>query len=147
MQYDLKLRFPFDGRYHVTFPFGARPQDPALRDKYHLWGLKGHNGVDFALPEGTSVYAVNSGKVVFTGENGDFGLTVVLSHRWGQSLYAHLSKIDVEKGDKVKKHTKLGVSGSTGQVTGPHLHFQIEPKKSDGSNGYLGSIDPMPYFL
>ncbi|MBI5449384.1 M23 family metallopeptidase [Candidatus Gottesmanbacteria bacterium] len=64
----------------------------------------------------------------------------------GQSLYAHLREVRTSVGDRVRAGTVIGLSGSSGMVTGPHLHFAIIPNKADLNNGYLGFIDPSPYF-
>lgn len=74
------------------------------------------------------------------------GISITLEHRWGKSLYAHLSEVKVKVGDKVKRGKVIGLSGSTGFSTGPHLHFGIKLKDADINNGYLGYSDPNPYF-
>jgi murein DD-endopeptidase MepM/ murein hydrolase activator NlpD len=87
-----------------------------------------HGGVDLRAPVGTSVKAVNSGVVLMAAK--DFSLEgnmVILDHGSGiLSLYLHLSKIDVAQGMAVKKGDTIGLSGATGRVSGPHLHFMIK---------------------
>ncbi|HLN20052.1 MAG TPA: M23 family metallopeptidase [Bacteroidales bacterium] len=89
-----------------------------------------HNGQDFEVPYGTEVYATGDGTVVESGwSNGGFGNYVVIDHDYGlQSLYAHLSQIKVPKGMNVKRGDLIGISGSSGLSSGPHLHYQIEEK-------------------
>lgn len=87
-----------------------------------------HNGQDFEVPYGTEVYATGDGVVVEAGRNnGGFGNLVVIDHDYGlSSLYGHLSQIRVVKGQNVKRGDLIGISGSTGASTGPHLHYEVE---------------------
>jgi murein DD-endopeptidase MepM/ murein hydrolase activator NlpD len=86
-----------------------------------------HNGQDFEVPEGTDVYATGDGSVTESGWIGGFGNCVVIDHGYGlQTVYGHLSSIRVPKGMNVKRGDLIGISGSTGQSTGPHLHYQVE---------------------
>lgn len=141
----LRLLQPFVGSFPVTFPFGAVPSDPQLLQKYSEWGLRGHNGIDFGLPVGIPVVACGMGEVGYQGNRGDWGDLIIVKHFWGESWYAHLLEVLVNMGDKVNKGDKLGLSGATGNVTGPHLHFGIKPTDPDIHNGYLGFVDPSPY--
>ena len=86
-----------------------------------------HHGQDFSAPYGTEVFATGSGKVIEAGWKGGFGNCVVIDHGYGyRSTYGHLSKIDVSVGLNVKRGDKLGLTGSTGTSSGPHLHYQID---------------------
>ena len=87
-----------------------------------------HNGQDFEVPYGTEVYATGDGTVVESGYNsGGFGNCIVIDHGYGfQTVYGHLSDIRVPKGINVKRGDLIGISGSSGQSTGPHLHYQVE---------------------
>jgi len=87
-----------------------------------------HYGQDFKVPYGTEVYSTGDGKVIESGWNsGGFGNFVVIDHGYGlQSTYGHLSEIKVSKGMNVKRGDLIGLSGSTGTSSGPHLHYQIE---------------------
>ncbi len=116
---DTSMRAPLDN-IRVTSGFGFR-DSPV----YKRW--KSHNGIDFAAAEGTPVYACKSGKVSFVAKmDAVFGNYVVLSHESGlSSVYAHLSRIDVKKGEVVRVGEQIGLSGKTGAVTGPHLHFEV----------------------
>ncbi len=140
------VRFPFTGSFPVTFPFGASPIDSDMQKKFDEWGVKGHNGVDFGLPEGTEVLAVDNGTITQFGENGDFGISVTVKHEWGTSLYAHMRDTTVTLYQNIKEGEVIGHSGQTGYVTSPHLHFGIKPTDPDTSNGYLGFVDPTPNF-
>jgi murein DD-endopeptidase MepM/ murein hydrolase activator NlpD len=83
-----------------------------------------HGGVDIAGKKGTQVLGANSGKVLLAEDFYLLGKTVVVDHGWGVStIYGHLDRIDVGKGQMVKKGQVLGTVGATGRATGPHLHF------------------------
>lgn len=85
-----------------------------------------HPGVDFGTPIGTPVYATAAGTVSFADPQGGYGDMVEVGHAFGFSTrYAHLSRIDVVKGQTVDRNSVLGLSGSSGRSTGPHLHFEI----------------------
>ncbi|MEX1029020.1 MAG: M23 family metallopeptidase [Paenibacillaceae bacterium] len=89
------------------------------------WGTV-HRGIDMASSNRT-IMASDTGKVIFAGVNGTYGNCVILDHKNGyQTLYGHLSKISVKKGDVLEKGEKVGVMGSTGHSTGVHLHFEIQ---------------------
>ncbi|MBN2285902.1 MAG: M23 family metallopeptidase [Tissierellales bacterium] len=95
-----------------------------------------HNGVDIANASGTSIFAAGSGKIIDTGYNYSYGKYVLINHGYGyKTLYAHLSKISVKINQVVCKGDLIATMGSTGQSTGPHLHFEII---KDGS-----PIDPV----
>ncbi len=87
-----------------------------------------HNGQDFDVPYGTDVYATGNGSVVESGYNsGGFGNCIVIDHGYGfRTVYGHLSDIKVVRGQNVKRGDIIGISGSTGLSSGPHLHYQIE---------------------
>ena len=98
-----------------------------------------HTGIDIACPIGTSVKAADSGVVVRVqyGRTG-YGYNVIISHGGGkQTLYGHLSRIDVEAGETVEKGEQIGLEGSTGRSTGPHLHFEV---RINGS-----TVNPLSY--
>ncbi len=105
------------------------------------WSLGYHTGVDFPVATGTSVKAVTSGEVVSAGWSGSFGYEVIIQHPDGKySQYAHLSAISVSEGQPVSGGQRIGRSGSTGNSTGPHLHFEIRTDEAFGSD-----IDPLAY--
>jgi murein DD-endopeptidase MepM/ murein hydrolase activator NlpD len=105
----------------VTSPYGMR-YHPVL----HVWRL--HNGVDFAAPLGTPVYAARTGVVSFVGPQGGGGNVITIDHGGGiKTSYLHLSSFtDTRVGEKVSAGQRIALSGSTGYSTGPHLHFIVE---------------------
>jgi len=101
------------------------PIDGALYITQYYWKL--HRAIDIGVPKGTPVYAADSGFVVYAGWNDQgYGKLVVIDHRNGfMTYYAHLSVVKVKVGMSVYKGQIIGLSGSTGRSTGPHLHFEI----------------------
>ncbi|MGX1365800.1 LysM repeat protein [Streptomyces canus] len=121
------------------------PVNASLGTPYHkagsAWSKGYHTGVDFAVPTGTSVKAVAAGRVVTSGWGGSFGYQVVIRHPDGRyTQYAHLSAISVKSGQSVGPGQRIGRSGSTGNSTGPHLHFEVRTGPGFGSD-----IDPVAY--
>lgn len=107
------------GNNVVTCEYGYR--NHPVTGKYKL-----HTGVDLRASTGTKVYAANKGSVTTSGYSSAWGNYIILSHGGGvTTLYAHLSKRSVSKGDTVKQGDIIGYSGNTGYSTGPHLHFEI----------------------
>jgi murein DD-endopeptidase MepM/ murein hydrolase activator NlpD len=105
------------------------------------WSKGYHTGVDFPVPTGTSVKSVASGSVVSAGWGGSFGYQVVIRHDDGRySQYAHLSAISVRDGQTVSAGQRIGRSGSTGNSSGPHLHFEVRTGPGFGSD-----VDPIAY--
>ncbi|MFF3014642.1 peptidoglycan DD-metalloendopeptidase family protein [Streptomyces sp. NPDC057939] len=106
-----------------------------------MWSSGYHTGVDFMASTGTTVKAVGAGTVVSAGWGGSYGNEVVIKHADGKySQYAHLSSLSVSAGQSVTGGQRVGLSGATGNVTGPHLHFEIRTGPSYGSD-----IDPLAY--
>ncbi|MGW0393304.1 LysM peptidoglycan-binding domain-containing M23 family metallopeptidase [Streptomyces sp. NPDC003042] len=106
-----------------------------------MWSSGYHTGVDFMASSGTTVKAVGAGTVVSAGWGGSYGNEVIVKHADGKySQYAHLSSLAVSVGQSVTGGQSLGLSGSTGNSTGPHLHFEIRTGPSYGSD-----IDPVAY--
>ncbi|MGW7366714.1 M23 family metallopeptidase [Streptomyces sp. NPDC054841] len=106
-----------------------------------MWSSGYHTGVDFIAATGTSVKAVGPGTVVSAGWSGAYGNEVVIKHSDGTySQYAHLSQLSIASGESVTGGQQIGLSGSTGNSTGPHLHFEIRTSPSYGSD-----IDPLAY--
>lgn len=139
---------PHKGVNRITQWFGENPQI------YKQFGLKGHNGIDYGLPQGTELVAVYDGQVVEVGDQGrsGYGKYVRIATLTGHEVtYGHMSVISVKKGQGVKQGDKLGLSGNTGFSTGPHLHLGVRKYDAnrniaDYSNGYKGAIDPKPFF-
>ena len=87
---------------------------------------RAHLGTDFAAPAGTTVRTVGDGVVEFAGVQSGYGNVVYVKHRNQHvTVYAHLSRIDVQKGQAIEQGQKIGAVGSTGWATGPHLHFEF----------------------
>ncbi|WP_097868027.1 transglycosylase family protein [Streptomyces sp. rh34] len=105
------------------------------------WSSGYHTGVDFPVPTGTSVKSVAPGRVVSAGWAGAYGYEVVIRHNDGKySQYAHLSALHVRAGQSVSGGQRIARSGSTGNSTGPHLHFEIRT-----GPGYGSDVDPLAY--
>ena len=99
------------------------------------WG-RVHQGIDIARPSSRTILAADNGVVTKAGKHSTYGNRIVIKHNNGyETLYAHLSSIDVSVGQTVPQGTKIGVMGSTGRSTGIHLHFEVF---KNGTN-----IDPM----
>lgn len=143
------LRKPLD-ELICTQRFGERPEI------YAQFGMKGHNGTDFRTrkPEKPNewkkpVYSVLDGKVTEATEGPSNGKYLRIAHDNGyESVYLHLSQIDVKKNQRVAAGAKIAVSGNSGQASeAPHLHFGFRPQKFDEANGFKGYIDPLPFFI
>jgi murein DD-endopeptidase MepM/ murein hydrolase activator NlpD len=153
--------FGFDGRSRrrtflaspmtfsrMTSGFAMR-MHPLLRD----W--RAHRGVDYAAPQGTPVRTVGEGVVEFAGWQNGYGNVVHIEHGNNKStLYAHLSQIDVRRGQRVEQGQRVGAVGATGWATGPHLHFEfrlggqyLDPTRIAGT-GEASTIlgDARPHF-
>lgn len=124
----------------ISQGFGQNP------DIYSQFGLEGHNGIDFACPVGTTIYAPHDGIITIKddGTNG-YGLHVILKDQRRYSVLAHLSKVSAADGQSIAQGDPIGESGVTGMATGPHLHWTFK-LLSNGAvqnkdNGYDGAID------
>jgi LysM repeat protein len=97
-------------------------------------GIHGNNAVDIAAHVGTSVYAATDGQVIAarpSGYNGGYGSMIIIKHAGNvQTLYAHLSSVNVSTGQYVSKGQVIGAVGNTGRSTGPHLHFEVRGAKN-----------------
>ena len=103
----------------LSSPYGQRVDPISGQTAWHA-------GVDFAGHEGSAVIAVASGVVTFAGERSGYGQLVEVSHPNGyMTRYAHLKSLSVQVGDVVKKGETLGLMGSSGRSTGPHVHFEV----------------------
>jgi murein DD-endopeptidase MepM/ murein hydrolase activator NlpD len=129
---------------HILFRFpisqGSITSRYGLRANPFSGNQEFHNGIDIGAPIGTEVCAAREGKVAEAGSNPVLGSYVILTHPGGlQTVYGHLSAINVTLGEEVRTGAVIGRVGNTGQATGPHLHFEVRCKG--------GSTDPSPYLL
>lgn len=132
-------------------PYSRKTSGFGMREHPILHTQRAHKGVDYSAPAGTPVISVSDGVVLESGFQGGFGNTVIIKHNARQStVYAHLSKINVRKGQSIKQGDLVGAVGSTGLATGPHLHFEfrINGQHVDPLTLALqGSSEPVPTAL
>jgi murein DD-endopeptidase MepM/ murein hydrolase activator NlpD len=118
------------GTKNVASGYYIRPLVGGVKSQ----GIHGYNAVDLAAPIGTTLRAAASGKVIVAaqgGYNGGYGSYVVISHPNGtQTLYGHMSRVDVSVGEQVVQGETIGAVGSTGHSTGPHVHFEVRGAKN-----------------
>ncbi|MGW0812641.1 peptidoglycan DD-metalloendopeptidase family protein [Streptomyces viridiviolaceus] len=128
----------------VTRPWVAPVETYELSASFGSGGMRWahrHTGQDFAVPVGTPVRAVGTGRVVEVSCGGAFGMQIVVRHPGGYcTQYAHLAAVAVDQGDRVVPGQWIGQSGSTGNSTGPHLHFEVRVTPEMGS-----ALDPVPW--
>lgn len=119
--------FPLSIPAPISSVFGWR-----MHPVHQTWRF--HSGTDLAAPMGTPVLATQAGRVAVADFLGGYGLTVILRHGDGklESRYAHLSQITVRPGEQVDQGEVIGLVGSTGTSTGPHLHFEVRQLTGDG---------------
>lgn len=130
----LTYRQPFRGDYPITQKYGEIIPGVTYKNEPHT-------GIDYACPEGTPILASADGTVKFAAlDQFGYGLMVILYHSDGKgTCYAHLSRIDVKLRDTVKQGDQIGLSGHSGNATGPHLHFEARSKWFD----YKAHEDPV----
>ena len=124
-----QLGWPVSGE--ITSPYGYRT--------HPIWGTTiYHSGIDIGVDEGTPVHAADGGTVVWSGWMGGYGYAVVIDHGNGMStLYGHNSELAVSEGQDVSKGQVIAYAGSTGNSTGPHVHFEVRISGDP--------VDPMGY--
>jgi murein DD-endopeptidase MepM/ murein hydrolase activator NlpD len=131
---------PIAGTPLVTQGFGQNPDD------YAPYGMSGHNGIDFGVAEGTPIYAPHDGvaSVKDDGTQG-YGLYLVIEDAKRRSILAHLSRCDVQNGQAIYQGDQIGLSGKSGNASGPHLHWTFKILKNgqvqNKDNGYDGAVD------
>ncbi|MFJ4601213.1 M23 family metallopeptidase [Streptomyces griseoluteus] len=113
----------------------------AYQSSSSLWSSGSHTGIDFHAAHGTAVHAAGAGTVVSTGWGGAYGNEIVIRMADGMyTQYGHLSSIGVSVGQRVVPGQQIALSGATGNVTGPHLHFEARTGPDYGSD-----VDPVAY--
>lgn len=135
----MKLNYPLK-EHVVTQGFGERPE------VYKQFGMKGHNGIDYRAKY-VDCFAAADGTVTISDTGGTgYGRSVKIAHPDGSvTLYGHFSAFSVKTGQKVISGQKIGITGTTGFSSGPHLHFQYKPANPNMNNGFYGAVDPTPY--
>lgn len=126
---------------HIASGYGWRI-DPV----YHV--RKHHDGMDFSAEKGTDVFVTGDGRVLKSGYDKGYGLSVVVDHGYGYTTrYAHLSRKVVSQGQHLKRGQKIGEVGSTGKSTGPHLHYEVHlnGKVQNPANYYFMDLTPAQY--
>lgn len=127
-----------DGVGYISQWFGEHPE------WYEKFGQVGHTGIDYAAPFGTPVLAAHNG-IIYTGNDPDgYGLYVIVRGSKFQTLYAHLSSIEVTPKQEVVARQIIGRLGSTGNSTGNHLHFGLKVLSMRNPK-YGNYIDPVPF--
>jgi murein DD-endopeptidase MepM/ murein hydrolase activator NlpD len=126
--------YPLPYAVPVTSNYGWR-MNPVTT----IWSF--HSGIDLGAPLGTPVLAAKSGQVQFAGWGGGYGNLIELGHGATGTRYAHLEAIYVYQGQSVVQGQQIGIVGSTGRSTGPHLHFELMMSSDDG----WVALDPAPY--
>lgn len=128
-----EFTWPTPSCHYITSHFSPRRKNPVT-------GVyKRHTGTDIGASYGAAIVAANSGTVTLAGWNSGYGNCVIIDHGGGKAtLYAHMSAYNVSQGQTVSKGQRIGSVGSTGNSTGPHLHFEVL------ING--AAVDPMQYF-
>ena len=136
----MRLTHPLGpGEWRVSQRFGENPA------YYQPLGYAGHEGVDFACSVGTPVYAAHDGLAVHMPYSTGYGRYLRIENAEMQTTYAHLSAYSVKDNTFVRAGEQVALSGATGNVTGPHLHFGVRPKPFAWDNGYKGFVNPEPY--
>lgn len=130
----MSYRQPFVGEYPITQRYGEIVPGVTYKNRPHT-------GIDYGCPEGTEILASEAGVVMLAEmDTTGYGFTVIIQHNDGKAtLYAHLSMISVVLRQKVQQGQVIALSGSTGNCTGPHLHFEARKHWSD----YRSHFNPM----
>ena len=129
----------------INSPYGIR--DITVNDRYYWW----HNGLDLRAQLNTPVYAVDDGTVMVAKYDNSYGYYIAIDHGKYGTLYAHLARFEIYEGNSVRAGDLIGYAGSTGDTTGPHLHFEIRLGSYDkfwerancDRSVFMNTIDPM----
>lgn len=139
------LSTPFEGTARVS-QYWAQHPDFYAQYRYNGVPLKGHIGIDFLLNVGSTLIAVDNGRVVeISFEPGGFERYIKIEHRWGESFYAHVGTVEVEAGQLVKRNDRIATSGENSHNVPPHLHFGIRITPYNRFDGWGGFTDPLPF--
>lgn len=131
IDFDTEFSGDFSGNKFPVNPCAGRVTSPFGMRKHPITKVvKMHTGIDIGASQGSPVVAVKDGYVVYRGVLGGYGNTILIEHGDCRTLYAHLSKFNVQAGEKVYAGQKIGEVGSTGRSTGPHLHFEVRTGKN-----------------
>jgi murein DD-endopeptidase MepM/ murein hydrolase activator NlpD len=110
---------PLIGQWQISSPFGWR-EDPLTGQRRY------HTGIDFTVPNGAAVFSALGGTVATVGNNSVYGNYLIINHADGfQTFYAHLMQSEVKENDVIQRGTRIGLAGTTGYSTEPHLHFTV----------------------
>jgi septal ring factor EnvC (AmiA/AmiB activator) len=133
-----KIKLPLKKAYPVSQIFN----DVRFRSSYSKFGLLGHNGVDYGVAQGTQVIAPHDGKIVESALDPSYGNYIKIENDKELSILAHFKELSPLKiGTEVKQGDNVGLSGNTGNSTGPHLHWGYCLKPRNKDNGFNGYID------
>ena len=143
-KFEGNLSLPLKDNFPFTQGFANIPESTWLRTEYNKSGALGHDGIDFAVPMNTPIYAIDDGTVYHVGY-GPYGKTVIIDHSWGRSFYGHLNGFKTAIDQSIKKGDLIAFSGTSGLSTGPHLHLTIKPYDEPKDNGFNGAVDPMKF--
>ena len=128
-----EIGYPLTKKFKLTSDYGYRPPEET-----NGVGSTQHKGIDIGAPTGTKILAAEDGEVITAGWYGGLGNCVRIQHDGGMvTTYGHMSQIKTTKGKHVQRGELIGLVGSTGNSTGPHLHFQVEINGKD--------TNPKPY--
>ena len=141
MNQQIQLRYPLPNLYPITQHYGDNPGAYA----YPCRSDQSHSGIDYGCPAGTPVLAAADGIVTKAGwDTSGYGVMIKVAHgMWGETLYGHLESLACAIGDMVHAGALIGVSGSSGNSTGPHLHFELHKPAGTCKQ----AIDPEPYII
>ncbi|EON24549.1 M23 family metallopeptidase [Nocardioides allogilvus] len=123
-----------------TLPVSSYRLTGLFGQSSYLWSTV-HTGLDFAAPEGTPIYSVGAGTVTEAGYAGSYGYRTIVTLADGTEIwYCHQSSISVTVGSAVSRGQVVGLVGSTGNVTGPHLHLEVRPEGGDPVDPYTALV-------
>ncbi|WP_068424843.1 M23 family metallopeptidase [Janibacter terrae] len=129
-----------NGKWNAPLPTNGLVQSSPFGMRVHpiTRVARMHEGSDFAAPEGMPISSMSSGRIVHAGAMGGYGNLVIVDHGGGVTTrYAHMSRIDVKLGQKVKAGERIGAVGNTGQSSGAHLHLEVRVREQ--------AVDPLPW--